>query len=812
MKALAPLLPAARLPVSPRVLSVAVLVGLLVTLCSCATRGPSDSTNLPHYAYPTGTGSSGLPSAVVAESAEFGWPRVLTDGSTTNLVYAPRVDSWDGHWLIGRSAVSIQAPGQSHPVYGVVTLKAVTLVDKTARLVSLDDIQLSGGDFPSARQNAERYLSALREKFPKHLQGLRLDDLEESFLMTPQPLNGSSRALNNNPPKIIVSTKPAILVSIDGSPVYRPVPGTGLERVINTRVLLLRDKGGGHYLHFLDGYLKAPALDGPWTAADRPPAGAAEAEKGAAGGVVPVDLLEAQGDAPTRSAIAVTNAALPVVYVTTKPAELIILEGEPQFVPIANTHLLYAANTTGNVFKLTTDQRTYVLISGRWFSALTFDGPWRFVPGSQMPVDFANIPDTSPKENVKASIPGTEQATEALIDNSIPESTKVARTTPMQDPHIDGPPQLRPIFGTPLQYVVNSGTPIIKIDEHTWYACQNGVWFAATDVSGPWAVATSVPPVIYTIPPSSPLHYLTYVQVYGATPDSVYAGYTPGYLGTEVEPDGAVVYGTGYYYPPWVGTVWYGWPMTWGFGWGPCWTPWDDWCFDIGFGWGCGFGAYGWWHCHPVGPWWGPYRHWGHWGHDGGFVASRGHDPVTTAGRIYSRPNSRFSSTRPVVSHASLTYGRAYNSRTGALAGGQRAAVQNVFAAGAFSNPSGGALRGRGPTGAWEPAYLHSSASQSRSWSPGFAGAGAHFSGGAGAGAFSRYAGGGGGYYHGGGFSHGAYGGRYGGGGWSGGHGGGGWGGGGHGGGGWGGGGGSHGGGGGGQSGGGGGGGGGGHR
>ena len=27
----------------------------------------------------------------------------------------------------------------------------------------------------------------------------------------------------------------------------------------------------------------------------------------------------------------------------------------------------------------------------------------------------------------------------------------------------------------------------------------------------PWAVATAVPPMIYTIPPSSPMHYVTYV-------------------------------------------------------------------------------------------------------------------------------------------------------------------------------------------------------------------------------------------------------------------------------------------------------------
>jgi len=37
-----------------------------------------------------------------------------------------------------------------------------------------------------------------------------------------------------------------------------------------------------------------------------------------------------------------------------------------------------------------------------------------------------------------------------------------------------------------------------------------------------------------------------------------------GYYGTVVAPGGVVVYGTGYPYVPWVGTVWYGPPVTYG--------------------------------------------------------------------------------------------------------------------------------------------------------------------------------------------------------------------------------------------------------
>ena len=69
------------------------------------------------------------------------------------------------------------------------------------------------------------------------------------------------------------------------------------------------------------------------------------------------------------------------------------------------------------------------------------------------------------------------------------------------------------------------------VGAHSYYAAQVGIWFTAPSLHGPWAVATSVPAVIYSIPPSSPLYSLTFVQIYGFTPTVVYEGYTPGYLG-----------------------------------------------------------------------------------------------------------------------------------------------------------------------------------------------------------------------------------------------------------------------------------------
>jgi len=427
-------------------ISYVLVAGAATLLTSCSTNEPSRSAERPNYYYKQPEVARPAPATARAvESPDADWPRTVASGSTTNIIYQPQVDFWDGHQLMGRNAVGVQSAGQM--TYGVLTIKAITLVDKARRTVSLENIQILGGDFPSAPQKTQEYLRLLRENFPKELPALSLDRLEDSFTAGSQDFKGSGK-LNNSAPKLIFSTQPATLVYIDGPPVYRPVPGTELDRVINSRVLLLKDKAGQLYLHVLDGYMKAPSLDGPWTVASAPN-GAAEAERQASTLETPVDLLGGLTDASTNQPPSLTNSA-PTVYVATTPTELIVFDGQPDFLPIAGTHLLYAANTTGNVFKLLTDQTTYVLISGRWFRAPSLDGPWEFVPANRLAPDFANIPDNNPKENVKASVPATQQATEALIANSIPQSDKLSRTAQMRDPQIDGASRLEPIAGNPL--------------------------------------------------------------------------------------------------------------------------------------------------------------------------------------------------------------------------------------------------------------------------------------------------------------------------------------------------------------------------
>jgi len=658
------------------------------------------------------------PPAAAASPApvDGGWPREVNTSAGLFTLYQPQLDAWDGAKLSFYAAFSVREKPDANPLYGVVWGDGRTVVDKDSRLVTFSERQIRRLVLPSAPDREKALLKVANEEVSPIARTLALDRLAAMMEVAEADRAKRALTLKNDPPRIVFSYKAAILVTIDGEPVWQPVKEAKLERVLNTRVLVVRKGKDDHFLRVFDGWMTAKGLEGPWTVEKKPPKEleAALADAKASG---QVDLLIGgnPNDAKTLPSLKQEGRA-PAIFVATIPTELIVIENGPNFVAIPGTGLSYIQNTTGNVFRLASDQKLYVLVSGRWFRATTFDGAWEYVANDALPEDFAKIPDDSPKENVKAAVAGTPQAKEALIANVIPQiaDVKIAEAK-IDPPKIDGEPKLVPIEGTSLHYVANTATPIIQVAPTSYYAVQDAVWFTGPSATGPWAVATSVPSVIYTIPPSAPLHYVTYVRVYEATPTTVSVGYTSGYYGTCVSHN-TVVYGTGYSYPPYVGTVWYGPPMTYGAGVGMTYTPWTGWTYGFGFGWswgavtvGWGWGAYPWW--GPVGwgyyypypyyrpPYWGGAA-WGPWG--GGAVWGPGGWAATT-GNVYSRWGATSAVTRRSGGYNAWTgnawrnaAGASYNSRTGTLSAGQRSAVGNVYTGNYAYGGRGGATNTRG--------------------------------------------------------------------------------------------------------------------
>ena len=643
------------------------------------------------------------------------WPKVVKQANATYTLYQPQLDSWDGYHFNAHAAVSVLPSGAKDPQFGVIEITANTHVFRIFRTVHFSDITVTKATFPGAPTQAIYYQDNFQTMVSGGASTMSLDRLQAMLSIENALKMGKSVPVKNDPPKIVFSPRTGILVSIDGDAKWGPVAGTSLERVINSRALvLLDDKSGKYYIHIFDGFVESTALTGPWTAAKQVPPGAAVTAQVLAKQRI-VDLLSGPADKKLSLATAV-----PDVIVATTPTEIVISDGAPDWAPLDGTNLLYVKNTTGNVFKDLNDQNTYVLVTGRWFRAADFAGPWQYVPGASLPADFFKIPDDSPKENVKAAIPKTAQAQEAVIANEVPQTATVYRAKASFTPVINGAPELKPIENTSLMYVFNSPMPIIMVSQYEWYAVHNGVWFTASAAQGPWVVATSIPAAIYSIPPSSPLYYVTYVKIYDVTPQVVVVGYTPGYMGTVVTTDGVVVYGTGYTYVPYIGaSVWYAPPVTYGYAANPTWTPWTGWMMGFGFGWamgamassGCcwGYAAAPYWGAMPYAPY-GGYHYSGYaYGPYGGAAAWGPNGWAATSGNVYSHWGATSAVSRSSAGYNAWTgnawanrVGTSYNSVTGRVSAGQRAGVQNVYTGnyaygqrGATYNPSTGvAARG----------------------------------------------------------------------------------------------------------------------
>jgi hypothetical protein len=154
---------------------------------------------------------------------------------------------------------------------------------------------------------------------------------------------------------------------------------------------------------------------------------------------------------------------------------------------------------------------------------------------------------------VLATVPGTPQAAEAVLLAQVPNTARVNKKE-IKAPEVayQGEPKFEPIPTTTVARAANTDKDIIKVGD-LYYMCYQGVWFMSRSASGPWTVAETVPKEIYEIPVSSPSHNVTYVTVEDDDDDdwvvfAAAAAYTGVMIGW-----GCAVWGSGYYYPPYVG-------------------------------------------------------------------------------------------------------------------------------------------------------------------------------------------------------------------------------------------------------------------
>ena len=565
--------------------------------------------------------SLGLAGAATAAPQVSEWPRELTTPKGHAIVvYQPQAETFKGATVTGRAAVSFTKKGETVPKFGVVFFTARVSADRDAREVSVLDLRVNRVRFPGITpENEKKFTSTLEAEVPKWELVFSYDRLLENVKVAEREKK-SAQGLKHEPPRIAFAQEPSVLVTFDGEPEFRDVEGTPVKVAVNAALFVVLDTRSGRY--YLSGgrawWYEAANPLGPWHSVSGPPADIAALAAKAAEEQRKEDKDAAAGDGTEA-------ASPPLILAVTEPTELIVTEGKPSFTPVAGTDgsLLAVDNTESDVFLDVPGQDHYVLLSGRWFRSKSLGGDaWTYVDPDALPESFAKIPPDSDAGDVRASVAGTDEAEEAVLDAQIPQTTAVKRAEATLDVTWDGEPKFVRIENSAASYAVNASSSVLLIRDR-YYACENAVWFVSESPGGPWTVADSVPSDdLDAIPPSAPVYNVKYVRIYDATPDVVYVGYTPGYIGAYPWA-GTVVWGTGWHYRPWIGPV-YWWPRPYTWGYHARYDPWSGWGFglswsypfySVSFGWGrwvrpAGWGRPGWgrggWHRPGGWGWFGP--------------------------------------------------------------------------------------------------------------------------------------------------------------------------------------------------------------
>lgn len=529
---------------------------------------------------------------VLSTYSQQSWPKeinLISGGKV--VVYQPQPEQLTGIKLTGRTAVSVKRNKNDEPLFGAVFFESTLNTNKETRMASLASLKITNAKFTGIANAAT--LDSLTKLIETEALKWDLEIALDELIATIEKENAASGGdqFKNDPPTILYRNAPATLVILDGEPKIKKDDKLDAERVVNSPFLIFKEGdlwnlyiAGVWYKskNVIDGWSHNPKLSKKVKSVDDQ-----------------IKKQEKEEAGKTDSVAA--KPQVTEIIVSTTPAELLQTKGEPDYKSIKGTSLLYAANTTNHIFKDITSQKTYILLAGRWYSANSLEGPWVFVEAMNLPADFAKIPEGSDKDEVLASVAGTAAAEEARIDAAIPQTARVEKSKATVKVEYDGSPKFKSIEGTSLLLAENANLTVMKDAEGKYFALDNGVWFTGSSPQGPWLVSDERPKEVEKIPPSSEAYNTKYVYVYESTPQYVYVGYTPGYMGCYVYGP-TVVYGTGYYYYPWYGSVYYPRPVTWGFGFH--YNPWTGWSMSVGVNVGfvhigIGFGGYG-------GAWFGP--------------------------------------------------------------------------------------------------------------------------------------------------------------------------------------------------------------
>ena len=170
-----------------------------------------------------------------AAPADDGWPRGYSTASGASLViYQPQVASWadQKHVVLHRRCRT--AEGRDEPALGTIKVESDTSVALDERLVSFSQFKITESNFPTLqREQVGTVVEEIAASVPLDERVIALDRVLAN-LDTSQIIPKNVEGVKADPPPIFFSKTPAVLVNIDGDPIWAPIPQNDLKSAVNT--------------------------------------------------------------------------------------------------------------------------------------------------------------------------------------------------------------------------------------------------------------------------------------------------------------------------------------------------------------------------------------------------------------------------------------------------------------------------------------------------------------------------------------------------------------------------------------------------
>jgi hypothetical protein len=289
-----------------------------------------------------------------------GWPKIIEAGDGVITIYQPQPETLDGTFLSGRAAVSVRLKDAKQPVFGAIWITSTIVVDRDSRTATLTNIDIPNVRFSDQADSSslDRLFKLIDEEIPRTDMEVSLDELITTLENT-ATISGDK--FNTDPPEIIIAHAPSILILIDGDPVLNDLEGFNFRRVDNSAYFIVYDPGlKSYYLYGDRVWYSARDIMGEWTWLANPSSSLRKLQ----------DEIEKSrsDDAADPASGPSGNEAGPEdlkIIVRTTPAELIVINGEPDFAPVQGTDLLYVSNSESSVFMDIQSQSYFILVSGR---------------------------------------------------------------------------------------------------------------------------------------------------------------------------------------------------------------------------------------------------------------------------------------------------------------------------------------------------------------------------------------------------------------------------------------------------------------